>query len=152
MATGREEVQVLKKIQYHWILAPTRYSMRLAPAWAPSNYKAICVPINSTPVAIKSINMDHSCLDLDDVHHKASTFFLLSHQCPQSPLFLHYGPSPLGGDALHVVRGSLQSIISQSFSYSLTQNHALSWFSNRPSMLCLISMAKAKVKIQNGLW
>ncbi|KAL5065023.1 hypothetical protein RYX36_026760 [Vicia faba] len=42
-------------------------------------YKAICIPINSTPVAIKSIDLDRSRPDLDDVQREEKTLSLLSH-------------------------------------------------------------------------
>ncbi|CAI8610252.1 unnamed protein product [Vicia faba] len=42
-------------------------------------YKAICITINSTPVAIKSIDLDRSRPDLDDVQREEKTLSLLSH-------------------------------------------------------------------------
>ncbi|KAK2371289.1 serine/threonine-protein kinase BLUS1 [Trifolium repens] len=84
-------------------------------------YKAICIPINSTPVAIKSIDLDRSRPDLDDVRREAKTLSLLSH-----PNILKAHCSFTVDRRLWVVMpfmagGSLQSIISHSFQNGLTE-------------------------------
>ncbi|CAI8611981.1 unnamed protein product [Vicia faba] len=84
-------------------------------------YKAICVPINSTPVAIKSIDFERSRPDLDDVRREAKTLSLLSH-----PNILKAHCSFTVDRRLWVVMpfmagGSLQSIISHSFQNGLTE-------------------------------
>jgi serine/threonine-protein kinase OSR1/STK39 len=84
-------------------------------------YKAICIPINSTPVAIKSIDLDRSRPDLDDVRREAKTLSLLSH-----PNILKAHCSFTVDNRLWVVMpfmagGSLQSIISHSFQNGLTE-------------------------------
>ncbi|XP_004486832.1 serine/threonine-protein kinase BLUS1 [Cicer arietinum] len=84
-------------------------------------YKALCIPINSTPVAIKSIDLDRSRPDLDDVRREAKTLSLLSH-----PNILKAHCSFTVGRRLWVVMpfmagGSLQSIITHSFQNGLTE-------------------------------
>ncbi|XP_058780231.1 serine/threonine-protein kinase BLUS1-like [Vicia villosa] len=84
-------------------------------------YKAICIPVNSTPVAIKSIDLDRSRPDLDDVRREAKTLSLLSH-----PNILKAHCSFTMDHRLWVVMpfmagGSLQSIISHSFQNGLSE-------------------------------
>ncbi|KAK7335874.1 hypothetical protein VNO80_27979 [Phaseolus coccineus] len=84
-------------------------------------YKAICIPMNSAAVAIKSIDLDRSRPDLDDVRREAKTLSLLSH-----PNILKAHCSFTVDRRLWVVMpfmaaGSLQSIISHSYPNGLTE-------------------------------
>ncbi|QCE09057.1 serine/threonine-protein kinase BLUS1 [Vigna unguiculata] len=84
-------------------------------------YKAICIPMNSAAVAIKSIDLDRSRPDLDDVRREAKTLSLLSH-----PNILKAHCSFTVDRRLWVVMpfmaaGSLQSIISHSHPNGLTE-------------------------------
>ncbi|KAF5466001.1 hypothetical protein F2P56_015960 [Juglans regia] len=84
-------------------------------------YKAICVPMNSTVVAIKSIDLDQFRASFDDVRREAKTMSLLSH-----PNILNAYCSFTVQSRLWVVMpfmsaGSLQSIISSSFPDGLTE-------------------------------
>ncbi|KAL9401392.1 hypothetical protein Peur_005241 [Populus x canadensis] len=78
-------------------------------------YKAICVPMNSTLVAIKCIDLDQSRADFDSVRRETKTMSLLSH-----PNILESHCSFTVDRHLWMVMpfmsaGSLQSIISSSF-------------------------------------
>ncbi|KAA8548773.1 hypothetical protein F0562_000457 [Nyssa sinensis] len=78
-------------------------------------YKAICLPMNSTVVAIKAIDLDRSRADFDDVRREAKTMSLLSH-----PNILRAHCSFTVDRRLWVVMpfmsaGSLQSIVLSSF-------------------------------------
>ncbi|KAL1345100.1 serine/threonine-protein kinase BLUS1-like [Arachis hypogaea] len=78
-------------------------------------YKAICIPINSSLVAIKSIDLDGSRPDFDDVRREVKTLSLLSH-----PNILNAHCCFTVDHRLWVVMpfmagGSFQSIISHSF-------------------------------------
>ncbi|KAJ6318711.1 hypothetical protein OIU76_014131 [Salix suchowensis] len=78
-------------------------------------YKAICVPMNSTLVAIKCIDLDQSRSDLDSIRRETKTMSLLSH-----PNILESHCSFTVDRHLWMVMpfmsaGSLQSIISSSF-------------------------------------
>ncbi|KAJ7954753.1 Protein kinase [Quillaja saponaria] len=84
-------------------------------------YKAICVPINSTMVAIKAIDLDQSRADFDDVRREAKTMTLLSH-----PNILNAHCSFTVDRRLWVVMpfmsaGSLQSILSSTFPDGLSE-------------------------------
>ncbi|XP_057457475.1 serine/threonine-protein kinase BLUS1 [Lotus japonicus] len=84
-------------------------------------YKAICLPMNSAPVAIKSIDLDRSRLNFDDVRREAKALSLLSH-----PNVLRAHCSFAVDRRLWVVMpfmagGSLQSIISHSFPDGLAE-------------------------------
>ncbi|XP_017424412.1 serine/threonine-protein kinase BLUS1 [Vigna angularis] len=84
-------------------------------------YKAICIPMNYAAVAIKSIDLDRSRPDLDDVRREAKTLSLLSH-----PNILKAHCSFTVDRRLWVVMpfmaaGSLQSIISHSHPNGLTE-------------------------------
>ncbi|XP_002529319.2 serine/threonine-protein kinase BLUS1 [Ricinus communis] len=84
-------------------------------------YKAICIPINSTIVAIKSIDLDQSRADFDNLRWETKTMSLLSH-----PNILKAHCSFTVGRRLWVVMpfmsaGSLQSIISSSFPDGLSE-------------------------------
>ncbi|MED6109219.1 hypothetical protein PIB30_031424 [Stylosanthes scabra] len=78
-------------------------------------YKAICIPMNSSLVAIKSIDLDGSRPDFDDVRREVKTLSLLSH-----PNILNAHCCFTVEHRLWVVMpfmagGSFQSIISHSF-------------------------------------
>ncbi|XP_050218119.1 serine/threonine-protein kinase BLUS1 [Mercurialis annua] len=84
-------------------------------------YKAICVPLNSTIVAIKSIDLDQSRAEFDNLRWETKTLSLLSH-----PNILKSHCSFTVGRRLWVVMpfmsaGSLQSIISSSFPDGLSE-------------------------------
>ncbi|OAY55617.1 serine/threonine-protein kinase BLUS1 [Manihot esculenta] len=104
-------------------------------------YKAICIPMNSTVVAIKSIDLDQSRADFDNIRWETKTMSLLSH-----PNILKAHCSFTIGRRLWVVMpfmsaGSLQSIISSSFPDGLSEPciavvlkailHALSYLHNQ---------------------
>ncbi|XP_059650911.1 serine/threonine-protein kinase BLUS1 [Cornus florida] len=85
-------------------------------------YKAICVPLNSTVVAIKAIDLDRSRADLDDVLRETKTMSLLSHSN-----ILNAHCSFTVNQTLWVVMpfmsaGSLQSIVSSSFPDGLSES------------------------------
>lgn len=78
-------------------------------------YKAFCLPLNSTVVAIKSIDLDQSRADFDNVRREAKIMSLLSH-----PNILNAHCSFTVDSRLWVIMpfmsaGSLQSIISSAF-------------------------------------
>ncbi|XP_059298960.1 serine/threonine-protein kinase BLUS1 [Lycium ferocissimum] len=84
-------------------------------------YKAICLPMNSSVVAIKAIDLDQSKADLDNIRHEAKTMSLLSH-----PNILKAHCSFTVDRCLWVIMpfmsaGSLQSIISSSFPDGLSE-------------------------------
>ncbi|GMH28507.1 hypothetical protein Nepgr_030350 [Nepenthes gracilis] len=84
-------------------------------------YKAICVPMKSSIVAIKSIDLDHSRVDFDTTRQEAKTMSLLSH-----PNVLQAHCSFTVDHRLWVVMpfmsaGSLQSIVSSSFPSGLPE-------------------------------
>ncbi|CAI9090810.1 OLC1v1025666C1 [Oldenlandia corymbosa var. corymbosa] len=84
-------------------------------------YKAICLPLNSSVVAIKAIDLDQSRTDFDNVRREAKTMSLLSH-----PNILRAHCFFTVDRSLWVVMpfmsaGSLQSIISSSFPNGLPE-------------------------------
>ncbi|KAK3190277.1 hypothetical protein Dsin_029838 [Dipteronia sinensis] len=84
-------------------------------------YKAACVPMNSTVVAVKAIDLDQSRADLDSIRRESKTMSLLSH-----PNILNAHCSFTVDCRLWVVMpfmsgGSLQSIISSSFPDGLSE-------------------------------
>ncbi|XP_065863131.1 serine/threonine-protein kinase BLUS1 [Euphorbia lathyris] len=84
-------------------------------------YKALCIPLNSTLVAIKSIDLDQSRSDFDNIRWETKTMTLLSH-----PNILKAHCSFTVGRRLWVVMpfmsaGSFQSIISSSFPEGLSE-------------------------------
>ncbi|XP_055830508.1 serine/threonine-protein kinase BLUS1 [Solanum dulcamara] len=84
-------------------------------------YKAICLPMNSSVVAIKAIDLDQSRADLDNIRREAKTMSLLSH-----PNILKAHCSFTVDRCLWVIMpfmsaGSLQSIISSSFPDGLSE-------------------------------
>ncbi|PON53269.1 Serine/threonine protein kinase [Parasponia andersonii] len=84
-------------------------------------YKAICLPMNSTVVAIKSIDLDQSRADFDNFRRETKIMSLLSH-----PNILNAHCSFTVDRRLWVVMpfmsaGSLQSIISSSFPDGLSE-------------------------------
>ncbi|CAA0807160.1 Serine/threonine-protein kinase BLUS1 [Striga hermonthica] len=84
-------------------------------------YKAICIPMNSSTVAIKAIDLEKSRADLENVRREAKTLSLLNH-----PNILRAHCSFAAGTSLWVVMpfmscGSLQSIMSSSFPTGLPE-------------------------------
>ncbi|MCD7471126.1 hypothetical protein HAX54_011415 [Datura stramonium] len=84
-------------------------------------YKAICLPMNSSVVAIKAIDLDQSRADLDNIRREAKTMSLLSH-----PNILKAHCSFTVDRCLWVIMpfmsaGSLQSIISTAFPDGLSE-------------------------------
>ncbi|XWS53851.1 hypothetical protein CRYUN_Cryun10bG0035800 [Craigia yunnanensis] len=84
-------------------------------------YKAECVPMNSTVVAIKAIDLDQSKADFDNIRRETKIMSLLSH-----PNILNAHCSFTVDRRLWVVMpfmsgGSLQSIISSSFPDGLSE-------------------------------
>uniref|UniRef100_A0A1J3JP32 Serine/threonine-protein kinase BLUS1 n=1 Tax=Noccaea caerulescens TaxID=107243 RepID=A0A1J3JP32_NOCCA len=87
-----------------------------------SVYKAICIPMNSTVVAIKAIDLDQSRADFDSLRRETKTMSLLSH-----PNILNAYCSFTVDRCLWVVMpfmscGSLHSIVSSSFPDGLPEN------------------------------
>ncbi|CAN8232112.1 unnamed protein product [Cochlearia groenlandica] len=87
-----------------------------------SVYKAICIPMNSTIVAIKAIDLDQSRADFDSLRRETKTMSLLSH-----PNILNAYCSFTVDHCLWVVMpfmscGSLHSIVSTSFPNGLPEN------------------------------
>ncbi|PIA36501.1 hypothetical protein AQUCO_03400417v1 [Aquilegia coerulea] len=85
-------------------------------------YKAVCLPMNSTIVAIKAIDLERSRANLDDVRREAKAMALLSH-----PNILKAHCSFTVDHHLWVVMpfmaaGSLHSIISSSFPDGLSES------------------------------
>ncbi|KAL3523282.1 hypothetical protein ACH5RR_016116 [Cinchona calisaya] len=84
-------------------------------------YKAICLPINSSVVSVKAIDLDQSKADFDNVRREAKTMSLLSH-----PNILKAHCFFMVNRRLWVVMpfmsaGSLQSIITSSFPDGLSE-------------------------------
>ncbi|MBA0830861.1 hypothetical protein Goarm_015362 [Gossypium armourianum] len=84
-------------------------------------YKAECIPLNSTTVAIKSIDLDQFKVDFDNIRRETKIMTLFSH-----PNILNAHCSFTVGRRLWVVMpfmsgGSLQSIISSSFPDGLSE-------------------------------
>lgn len=84
-------------------------------------YKAICIPMNSAVVAIKSIDLDRSRADFDEIRKETQILSLLSH-----PNILNSHCSFTVDRRLWVVMpfmsaGSLQSIITSSFPNGLPE-------------------------------
>ncbi|CAI0464579.1 unnamed protein product [Linum tenue] len=84
-------------------------------------YRALCIPMNSTVVAIKSINLDQSRADFDTIRREIKTMSLLSH-----PNILESHCSFTVDRCLWVVMpfmsaGSLHSIISTAFPDGLSE-------------------------------
>lgn len=119
MATNQEE-ESAKRVQYP--LDSSSYTIldEIGAGVSALVYKAICVPMTSL-VAIKSIDLDRSRLDFDDVRREAKALSLLSHSN-----ILNAHCCFTVHDRLWVVMpfmagGSLQSIISHSFPDGLTE-------------------------------
>ncbi|KAK7271971.1 hypothetical protein RJT34_28282 [Clitoria ternatea] len=119
--TSTELPESPKRLQYP--LDPSSYKIlnEIGAGVSAVVYKAICIPLNSTPVAIKSIDLDRSRSNLDDVRREAKTLSLLSH-----PNILTAHCSFTVRHRLWVVMpfmaaGSLQSIISHSFPNGLPE-------------------------------
>lgn len=84
-------------------------------------YKALCLPLHSSVVAIKAIDLEKSRADLDNIRRETKTMTLLCH-----PNILRAHCSFTVGTHLWVVMpfmcgGSLQSIIASSFPDGLSE-------------------------------
>lgn len=106
---------IAQKIQYP--LDPSSYKIldEIGVGVSAIVYKAICIPMDSTVVAIKAIDLDQSRTDLDSIRRETKTMSLLSH-----PNILNAHCSFSVDSRLWVVMpfmscGSLQSIISSCF-------------------------------------
>lgn len=106
---------ITQKIQYP--LDPSAYKIldEIGIGVSAIVYKAICIPMESTVVAIKAIDLDQSRTDLDNIRRETKTMSLLSH-----PNILNAHCSFTVASRLWVVMpfmscGSLQSIISSCF-------------------------------------
>lgn len=119
---AQEEDREARKVQYP--LDPSSYQIlgEIGVGVSAIVYKAVCLPINSSVVAIKAIDLDQSRADFDNVRREATTMSLLSH-----PNILNAHCSFLVDRRLWVVMpfmsaGSLQSIITSSFPDGLTES------------------------------
>lgn len=79
MATNREEFQVPRRVQYLLDSCSYKILCEFDTGVSALVYKEMCVPMNSTMMAIKFTDMDCSRPDLDDIGHKSTTSSLLSH-------------------------------------------------------------------------
>ncbi|XP_009603953.1 serine/threonine-protein kinase BLUS1 [Nicotiana tomentosiformis] len=123
MAYNQEEhdQEEHKKIQYP--LDSTCYTIldEIGKGVSAIVYKAICLPMNSSVVAIKAIDLDQSRADLDNIRREAKTMSLLSH-----PNILKAHCSFTVDHYIWVIMpfmsaGSLQSIISSAFPDGLSE-------------------------------
>lgn len=78
-------------------------------------YKAICLPMNSSTVAIKSIDLDQSKADFDNVRREAKTMSLLSHPNILKAHCFFTVDRRLWVVMPFMSAGSLQSIITSNF-------------------------------------
>ncbi|KAK7261710.1 hypothetical protein RIF29_28028 [Crotalaria pallida] len=119
MATKQEEKST-KRVQYP--LDPSSYKIldEIGAGVSAIVYKAICVPMNSL-VAIKSIDLDRSRPDFDDVRREAKTLSLLSHHNILNAHCCFTVDQRLWVVMPFMAGGSLQSIISHSFPDGLTE-------------------------------
>ncbi|XP_027343590.1 serine/threonine-protein kinase BLUS1 [Abrus precatorius] len=118
---ANESEESPKRVQYPLDASSYKILNEIGEGTSALVYKAMCIPMNSTLVAIKSIDLDRSRPDLDDVRREAKTLSLLSH-----PNILKAHCSFTVHRRLWVVMpfmaaGSLQSIISHSFPNGLTE-------------------------------
>ncbi|KAE9585921.1 hypothetical protein Lal_00009913 [Lupinus albus] len=119
MATKHEE-ELAKRVQYP--LDPSSYKIldEIGAGVSAIVYKAICVSMNSL-VAIKSIDLDRSRPDFDDVRREAKTLSLLYHHNILNAHCCFTVDQRLWVVMPFMAGGSLQSIISHSFSDGLTE-------------------------------
>lgn len=122
MAAAQEQEHETRKHQYP--LDSTSYTIlsEIGVGVSAIVYKAICVPMNSSVVAIKAIDLDQSRADFDNVRREAKTMSLLSH-----PNILNAHCSFTVDRRLWVVMpfmsaGSLQSIMTSSFPDGLSES------------------------------
>lgn len=104
-----EEAAGGKRVQYPLDSSSYKLLNEIGEGVSAVVYKALCIPMNSAAVAIKSIDLDLSRPDLDDVRREAKTLSLLSH------------PNILWAVMPFMAAGSLQSIISHSHPNGLTE-------------------------------
>ncbi|KAM7462941.1 hypothetical protein LguiA_031062 [Lonicera macranthoides] len=84
-------------------------------------YKAICIPMNNSPVAIKTIDLDRSRADLENVRREAKTMSLLSHPNILKALCSFTVDRRLWVVMPFMCAGSLQSIIASCFPNGLSE-------------------------------
>ncbi|KAF8388201.1 hypothetical protein HHK36_026867 [Tetracentron sinense] len=104
-----------RKVQYP--LDPNSYKIldEIGTGVSAIVYKAICLPMNSTIVAIKAIDLDQSKADLDSVRRETKAMSLLSHQNILKAHCSFTVERRLWVVMPFMSAGSLQSIISSSF-------------------------------------
>ncbi|KAJ6430182.1 hypothetical protein OIU84_021567 [Salix udensis] len=115
MAHLQDQISKLQRVQYPLDSNAYKILDEIGVGVSATVYKAICVPMNSTLVAIKCIDLDQSRSDLDSIRRETKTMSLLSH-----PNILESHCSFTVDRHLWMVMpfmsaGSLQSIISSSF-------------------------------------
>ncbi|OIW08998.1 hypothetical protein TanjilG_05974 [Lupinus angustifolius] len=119
MATKHEE-ELAKRVQYPLDSSSYKILDEIGAGVSAIVYKAICVPMNSL-VAIKSIDLDRSRPDCDDVRREAKTLSLLYHHNILNAHCCFTVDQRLWVVMPFMAGGSLQSIISHSFSDGLTE-------------------------------
>ncbi|KAJ4722630.1 Protein kinase [Melia azedarach] len=122
MAQHEQEECSTRKIQYPLDSNSYKILDEIGVGVSAIVYKAICVPMDSTVVAIKAIDLDQSRTDLDNIRRETKTMSLLAH-----PNILNAHCSFTVDCRLWVVMpfmscGSLQSIISSSFPDGLPES------------------------------
>ncbi|XP_021899540.1 serine/threonine-protein kinase BLUS1-like [Carica papaya] len=138
---AHQELEDPKKIQYP--LDPNAYKIlhEIGVGVSAKVYKAICLPLDSTVVAIKAIDLDRSRADLDNIRRETKTMSFLSHPNILSALCCFTVDRHLWVVMPFMSSGSLQSIISSSFPDGLSEQciavvlkealNALSYFHNQ---------------------
>ncbi|KAJ4956871.1 hypothetical protein NE237_013654 [Protea cynaroides] len=111
-------------VQLQYPLEETSYQLleKIGAGVSATVYKAICLPMNSSIVAIKAIDLDRYRAEFDDIRQEAKTMSLLSH-----PNILKAYCSFTVNRHLWVVMpfmsaGSLQSIITSSYPDGLSES------------------------------
>lgn len=112
---SRQEEHEIRRVQYPLDSNSYQILNEIGVGVSAVVYKAICLPLNSSVVAIKSIDLDQSRADFDNVRRETKIMSLFSH-----PNILKAHCSFTVDRRLWVVMpfmsaGSLQSIISSSF-------------------------------------
>ena len=118
---SREEEHETRRVQYPLDSNSYQILHEIGVGVSAIVYKAICLPMNSSVVAIKSIDLDQSRADFDNVRRETKIMSLLSH-----PNILNAHCSFMVDRRLWVVMpfmsgGSLQSIIASSFPDGLSE-------------------------------
>ncbi|KAL2454932.1 Serine/threonine-protein kinase BLUS1 [Abeliophyllum distichum] len=79
MIRRKKKIQERLIISTLWIQTATKFLMKSAKGVSAIVYKAICLPIDSSVVAIKAIDLEKLKEDFDNVRREAKTMTLLSH-------------------------------------------------------------------------